>query len=517
MRKKMLAIQIITIVIVLATMVISADAAVFTVAPLTLISGPSPFAACTDGATGTPGETLYVNAEVEPWVDVNPVNPNNILAVWQQDRWSNGGAHGLLTAVSHNGGQTWSRTFAHLSTCAGGTTANGGDYARASDPWVTFAPNGDAYQISLSVDANAIKSAILVSKSSDGGDTWSEPTTLIVDSGVRDSSWAFNDKETITADPNNPNYIYAVWDRFTSPAGSSKASFLGLFNSRSFREPIWFSRTTDGGKTWEPARKIYDRSSQNGTIGNQIVVLPNGDLVNIFDEFFVNKNSNGQRGESIAIIRSTDKGVTWSKTSIVVAASLEIGAFDPDTGRPIRAEGGIPDIAVNRTNGTLYAVWQDSRFSGVDEVALSMSTDGGFTWSAPVKVNQTPRNATAANQQAFLPSVHVADDGTVAVSYYDFRSNDTNLGVPTDYWIVHCHSSGATTCANAADWGDEARLSSSSFDIEQAPSARGPYGYFIGDYEGLASIGNRFIPLFIQVNNGNPVNRTDAFFTTVTP
>src|SRR5262245_6230176 len=82
-----------------------AHASTFTVAPLTLISDASPFAGCT---TGEPG-TLYENAEVEPWVDVNPTNPTNIIAVWQQDRWSNGGARGLMTGVSHNGGASWSR------------------------------------------------------------------------------------------------------------------------------------------------------------------------------------------------------------------------------------------------------------------------------------------------------------------------------------------------------------------------------------------------------------------------
>lgn len=162
MRKRTLLIQVVIVLTVVATTATLANAGTFTVAPLTLISGPSPFASCTDGATGTPGETLYVNAEVEPWVDVNPTNPNNILAVWQQDRWSNGGAHGLVTGVSKDGGATWTRTFAHFSTCAGGNAANGGGYERASDPWVTFAPNSDAYQISLSVDSNAIKSAILV-------------------------------------------------------------------------------------------------------------------------------------------------------------------------------------------------------------------------------------------------------------------------------------------------------------------------------------------------------------------
>ena len=110
------------------------------VGPLVLTSGVSPFAACTIGGPGT----NYVNAEVEPWVAVNP-NPesaNNIIGVYQQDRWDNGGAHGNVASVSHDGGTTWSRTWAHFSTCSGGTAANGGDFDRATDPWVTFSPNG---------------------------------------------------------------------------------------------------------------------------------------------------------------------------------------------------------------------------------------------------------------------------------------------------------------------------------------------------------------------------------------
>ncbi len=133
-----------------------AGAGAVIVAPSTLASGPSPFASCTVGGPGT----VSVNSEVEPFVAVNPTDPDNVVAVYQQDRWSNGGAHGLVTAVSHDGGATWSRTFAHFSSCSGGTAANGGDYDRASDPWVTFAPNGDVYQISLSASADLLTSAI---------------------------------------------------------------------------------------------------------------------------------------------------------------------------------------------------------------------------------------------------------------------------------------------------------------------------------------------------------------------
>src|SRR5919202_2373885 len=85
------------------------------------VSGLSPIADC---AIGGPGIN-YVNAAVEPRIAVNPTNPKNLVGVWQQDRWSNGGAHGLVTAVTHDGGATWARTWAHFSLCAGGDWRNG--------------------------------------------------------------------------------------------------------------------------------------------------------------------------------------------------------------------------------------------------------------------------------------------------------------------------------------------------------------------------------------------------------
>jgi hypothetical protein len=44
---------------------------------LVLVSGPSPYATCTIGGPGT----NYLNAEVEPWVAVNPANSLNIIGV----------------------------------------------------------------------------------------------------------------------------------------------------------------------------------------------------------------------------------------------------------------------------------------------------------------------------------------------------------------------------------------------------------------------------------------------------
>src|SRR5437016_9565831 len=228
------------------------------------VSGLSPFAACTVGGPGT----NYVNSEVEPFVSVNPANPSNIVGVFQQDRWSNGGAHGLVASTSHDGGATWTESWAHFSTCSGGTAANGGDYGRASDPWVTFAPNGDVYQISLSASADLTVSAVLVSKSVDGGDSWSEPTTLARNVSAFSEGPGFNDKESITADPGDASNVYAVWDRSRFP--SDQAGVTAQANAASIRGDIIFSRTTNGGTTWEAPRDILGLNQNEFTIGNQI-------------------------------------------------------------------------------------------------------------------------------------------------------------------------------------------------------------------------------------------------------
>jgi hypothetical protein len=105
---------------------------------LVTVSGPSPYASCS--TANQPG-TVYVNGEVVPQVALNPANPNNVVGVWQQDRWSNGGAQGLVAGFSFDGGATWGETTLQFSACAPNAILDpftGGPYNRASDPWVSI-------------------------------------------------------------------------------------------------------------------------------------------------------------------------------------------------------------------------------------------------------------------------------------------------------------------------------------------------------------------------------------------
>jgi hypothetical protein len=320
----------------------------------------------------------------------------------------------------------------------------------------------------------------------------------------------FNDKQTITADPTDADLVYGVWDRLVFPP-SERASVISGFVTAAFRGPAWFARSTDGGITWEPARQIYDPGQNDQTIGNQIVVLPDGTLVDVFNEIR-NDNRKGRSGSNVAVLRSSDSGESWSGR-IIVDRLGTIEITDPDTGDPVRTGDIIPEAAVDPASGALYVVWQDARFSGgqFDSIAFSQSLDGGTTWSAPIKVNLTPDDVLAGNQQAFTPSVHVAADGTVGVTYYDFRNNTPSPDtLPTDYFLVHCHPANPGSCTDRGNWDDdEVRVTDSSFDMRLAPFA---LGFFTGDYEGLSSIGDVFTPFFSQSHGTDP---SSTFFRTV--
>ena len=519
MRQKLMRIVMLSSALSALALATASPALASTVTPLVTVSSTDPYTGCAnDGQTGT----VTKDAEVEPQAAVNPHNPGNIIGAWQQDRWSNGGAHGLLAGFSTDGGKTWGESQLPFSGCVTGSNPvldpfTGTPYNRASDPWVSIGPDGTAYAVALAATESTVSgggnndTGVAAATSTDGGKSWGNARLVKSDQGtspVFEFTHFFNDKESVTADPIHGGTAYVVWDRLTAPSHSPDAAL----RAHAFRGPAWFSKTTDGGKTWTGTRAIFDPGQNSQTIGNVIVVNPRtGALYDFFEQFQTTGSPKfTPRGFSVGFVSSPDGGATWSGPT-TVAAQQFVTDTDPNTGAALRTGEGLPSAAIDPSTGQLYVVWSDNRFTGtVNQIVISTSADGGKTWTAPAVISKV------TGRPAFTPTVAVNSAGGVGVTYYDLRNlpaGDTTT-LPADYWFTASSDHGKS-------FGDETHVAG-SFDLLQAPNAG---GFFVGDYEALGVSGAAFVPFFVQAEPSAttppppPATTppTDVFTNSVTP
>ena len=471
---------------------VTSTTAVAAITPV-LISGPSPYAACSAHDGSLTGRT-YLDAEVEPQV---AVHGSNAVAVFHQDRKSNGGAHGIGVGFSTDGGASWAETPIALTACSPDTQPALSNMWRASDPWVSFGPDGIAYFSALSFNLSVpnFANAVVAARSTDGGATWDHIQPI--PGAIFQTADQSTDKNSTTADPVRAGTAYTVWDTLLFPTDNPDDNP----HAQAYTGPAYFSKTTDGGKTWSQAKVIVDTGNRNQTIGNIIVVDPrNGTLYN-FTDLIESPNTpfRGTRSNALlAFVKSTDGGDTWTRPQ-VIAPFNSLGVIDPNTGRRARVGDGLEEVAIDPSNGKLYVVWESStnyqkqlkQSTGAwdDQILLATSSDGGATWTGPTVVHQL-----ASGLPTFTPTVAV-NGGRVAVTYYDSRNLQPGQTAnwPTDYWVKYSTDGGA-------NWGNEQHIAG-SFDLSTAPVAR---GFFLGDYEALQPSGSGFMAVYVKTNCDAP-------------
>jgi len=122
----------------------------------------------------------------------------------------------------------------------------------------------------------------------------------------------------------------------------------------------------------------------------------------------------------IIVSRSSDMGKSWTANV----------AFAAPAGTSLAAI--FPALAVDPTNGALYAVWSDGH-----NVSVASSTDQGTTWTSPVQISAAPAAKTAV-----LPWV-AAYGGKVDVVYYGTTSS-SNLDLGADWNLFFAQSVGGS-------------------------------------------------------------------------
>jgi len=455
---------------------------------------PSPLAACPNG---TQTGKNYVSAEVEPSL---AVNGTQMIGLFHQDRWSNGGGHGI--GVVYNNGTGWNQTTLGSDMCdtAAGTPLN--IYQRSSDPWVSFSKDGKtAYASALSFNNTNNFNAVVAGSSTDGGATW---TMTAIPGSIFTQSNQSTDKNATTADPTDKTNktAYTVWDTLLGPTDQPDDNP----HAQAYTGPAYFSKTNDRGKTWSQAQIIINTGNRQQTIGNIIVVDPNNGTLYDFTDLILPPNTpfKGTRSNAqLAFVKSTDGGANWSQPQII-APFNSLGVVDPnDTTKRLRVGDGLEEVAID-AKGKIYVVWESStnfaknvnQTTGLwdDEILMATSSDGGKSWTGPTVVHHLD-----SGLPTYTPTVAVNGD-RVAVTYYDNRflkSGQTNA-LPTDYWVSVSTAGGPFV---------EQRITTKSFDQLSAPFAR---GFFLGDYEGLQPSGDGFEAMFVRTNCEEPYTDTSS-------
>lgn len=387
------------------------------------------------------------NSPNEPSIMINPLNTDILVA----------GANLNNVYNSSDGGLTWSeRTM--TST-----------YGVWGDPSFDVDTEGNFYYFHLSnpSSGNWID-RIVCQKSTDNGNNWSSGTyTGLNGNKAQDKQWSVVDR--------NNNNIYITWTQFDD-YGSSNPSDKSI---------ILFSKSTDRGQTWSTAKKINSVDgdcidSDDTTEGAVPAVGPNGEI------YVAWAGPNG-----LVFNRSLDQGETWLPNEI---------AIDPmptgwDYGIPgISRANGLPitkcDLSGGPNNGTIYVNWSDQRNGANDtDVFMSKSTDGGDTWSAPIRVNDDP----AGKQQFFTWMDIDQTNGNLFFVFYDRRAYTGNQ---TDVYLAYSED-GGNTITNK-------RISESPF----TPNS----GIFFGDYTNIIAHNNVIRPIWTRLQGSQL-----SIWTDVTP
>jgi hypothetical protein len=470
----------------------------------------------------------------EPSIAMDPLNHDHLVAGSKQYESLAKYFFKIGTYESFDGGRTWkdwgflpgyclldNGTTPHSQYC---DVNNDTEYRVVSDVATAFDDEGNAYVDVLDAPGGATSTGgwnnnVHIKRP---GQPWTGPITvhsnrdnpISQQTFLDDKNWiAVDNHTTVDGKPNKPGdgkigTMYVCWSFDEGAVGVGQS--IGLMKS------------TDGGKTWgghTPGDNTPYLLSQKGAvsgIGCHIVIGPQGE---VYVTWYDNQL------DDIMQVKSTDRGATFTPQRPIAKI---VGVNQPFSGQSFR-NLSIPTTGID-SKGTVYVVASSSNGQGgppvpaisVDKPALNhpstphgpvqeaaagdqpphadivlfKSTDGGQTYTGPLKVNQD-----TGPSDHFQPWLSVTDSGQLDVMYFDRRHDPNNYFIQT--WLSRSNDGGKTFT--------DVPVGHMFWDPAVNPPIS-PSGQFIGDYQGIAADDDVAIP-FWNDTQANNLARTDPSFS----
>ena len=404
------------------------------------------------------GQNILGDAANECPISVDPTDGNKMTIAWRQFNDVNSNFRQGGWGYTTDGGVHW--TFP-------GVLQNN---VFRSDPVTNSDEIGQFFYLSLQSDVNLSFFCDDLWRSTNGGQTWVEQSPDR-GAGGGDKEWFTIDK---TGGPGH-GFQYQADDGINCSGGG-----------------VQFQRSTDGGVTWQAPISI-----PNSPIYGTLDVDTNGNLFvggEGFSQFFCERSSNAQIGGQTPTF---DRSTAVNMGGDIGGGGINPAGLDGQLFLAIDRSGGP-------TNNNIYmlaSVVPPGR--STTDVMFVRSTDGGQTFSAPLRVNDDPVNPSKWH---WFGTFSVAPNGRLDAVWYDTRNAANN----TDSQLFYSWSTdGGVT------WAPNVQVSNAFNPFEGYPnqSKIGDYITIVSDSTG----GNVAYAATFNFNPNRGQHEEDVYYVHVSP
>lgn len=332
----------------------------------------------------------------EPYIAVNPINQNNIIAGWMRVRTD--GKVWIATKASFDKGQTWSA----IKFMPHDTIING-----SADVSIAFHNSGKAYISWINFRQSPDTSgAVFVAKSIDGGLTWETPNMVIGSQHLSDAPF---DRPWIAVDNSggaNDGAIYIT-------------SMTAYWNGG--HHHIYLRTSTDEGKTWNSIKQVDTTGFSTGKLSASYGGISIGKDGKAYIAFL---SYDTKVSPYVRYYCATTSDLGQTMRYNLIGNAIIKGGSDFTKAWSINANPAI--------NGNAVLTWVDKR-NGDYDILVSQTMNGGNTWTTPKRVNDDRINNGIEQDMvwaSFSPS------GKLGIAWRDRRLNGTGIPVPFDIFAA---------------------------------------------------------------------------------